>query len=118
MAKSLAASMQKTMKEELNNKIDNRFSVVEEVLIKQDIAPIQSEPDQQLSVPPTKTKLKVKNIKLTDNDNARIDKIMDKFMDLKTMVNRTDIIRMGLVILNEVPIELLKDTYSKIDKLK
>ena len=51
-------------------------------------------------------------------DHKIINEIIDKFLDMKKIVNKSEVIRMALYTLSQLPIEELNEVYQSIEKVK
>jgi hypothetical protein len=66
----------------------------------------------------TKAKLETKVINLTATDSKRLDDLIDRCMLLKLRVNKSEVLRMGLVSMSEIDDETLIKLVSSIEQLK
>ena len=110
----LSETLKQNLSEESKSKPANRFSAADDILNISNQA-INIEAIKQKN---NKINLSTKTINLTDNDNEVVNQILNKFMDLKIMINKSEILRMGLVALNLVDCNQLIEIYKTIDKLK
>ena len=51
-------------------------------------------------------------------DHQIIDKIIDRFLDTRKIVNKSEVIRMALHALNQLPTNQLMEAYQSIEKVK
>lgn len=106
--KSLLGSVKNSMDKPSENTKSNRFDLADEILDKKSNVEIQSKIE-----PLVKRK---KTMDLFENDIERITNTIERFMDMRQVINQSDVIRLGLIALDSLTNEELKDVFEKLKK--
>lgn len=105
--KSLMGSVQESLNN-TNDKTRNRFAVADDIL--------DNKPQAEV---PTKIESLVKHKKtmvLFEKDVERITNTIERFMEFRQVINQSDVIRLGLLVLGGLNNEELKDLFEQLKK--
>ena len=119
---NLKAALGKSLKSEeeaVKSKYD-KFSKADIILDDYENREVQNREAVIKELPPKKNNKKCVRDSFTmpAEDHQIINKVIDRFLDTRKIVNKSEVIRMALHALNQLPTNQLMEAYQSIEKVK
>ncbi len=119
--KDMLSALGKTVKDEevavktKKGRLQNRFYKAKEVLDEDKITtPVETPTDRKYK----RKRVIADTFTMPPRDYDLIEKIMDKFLDGKKKVHKSEVVRIALRVLDGLPQEKLLNTFEMIEKVK
>ncbi len=115
--KSALGKSLKSEEEAVKGKYD-KFSKADAVFDDYEKRVVQPDIEEESSSKKNNKKCIRDSFTMPVEDHEIINKIIDKFLDTRKIVNKSEVIRMALHTLNQLPTEQLMEMYQSIGKVK